>query len=166
MGAPDGLFMAYGPSGSYAGGYTFRIGQTDVSYAYDDDTKATLGETALTLSDRAYADPAPAAVTQVAVPTAASGLVYDGTEQAGVEAGEGYELAGDFRATNAGDYTATATLQNGYEWADGTTEPKAIGWSIARKAVTVAADDKSKLAGEADPNVINLSGWHSRRQIA
>ena len=151
VGAPDKLFMAHGPSGSFADGYTFGIGEADVSYAYDDDTKAAFGEAALSLSDRAYAGPVGA--TQVEAPVAAEGLVYDGSEQVGVEAGEGYALSGDFKATGAGEYAATATLEDGYEWADGTTGPKDIAWSIARKAVTVTADDKSKRAGEADPEL-------------
>ena len=31
-----------------------------------------------------------------------------------------------------GDYTATATLNDGYAWTDGTSEAKEISWSIAR----------------------------------
>ena len=90
---------------------------------------------------------------RVEAPAAAEGLAYDGSEQNGVEAGEGYSLTGDFKATDAGEYTATATPADGYEWADGTAGPKTIAWSIARRPVTVTADDKSKLAGEADPEL-------------
>lgn len=71
--------------------------------------------------------------TVIAVPTAASNLVYDGTEQTGVEAGTGYTLTGDFKATNAGDYTATATLEEGYVWQGGSKEAQTINWSIAPK---------------------------------
>ena len=69
--------------------------------------------------------------TKIDVPTAASNLVYDGEEQTGVEAGTGYTLSGDFKATNAGEYTATATLEDGYIWSDDSTEAKSINWSIA-----------------------------------
>ena len=45
----------------------------------------------------------------VKVPTAKTGLVYDGTEKVGVELGPGYTLD-NYAKTNAGDYTATARL--------------------------------------------------------
>jgi len=69
----------------------------------------------------------------IAVPTAETGLVYDGTEKIGVVAGTGYTLTGNI-ATNAGNYTATATLEDGYVWSDTTTEAKSINWSIAVNA--------------------------------
>ena len=71
----------------------------------------------------------------IAVPEAVTGLVYDGTEQTGVEAGTGYTLS-DNTATNAGEYTATATLADGYVWADESKEAKSITWAIAKKTVT------------------------------
>ena len=74
--------------------------------------------------------PEPPAPTSVEVPTAVENLVYDGTEKIGVIAGTGYTLTGNI-ATNAGNYTATATLEDGYVWADTTTEAKSINWSIA-----------------------------------
>ena len=78
----------------------------------------------------------PPAPTQVAVPEAASNLVYDGTEQTGVAAGTGYTLSGDFKATNAGEYTATATPESGYAWVGGSTDATNITWSIAKASVT------------------------------
>ena len=74
--------------------------------------------------------------TVVQIPTAASNLVYDGTEQTGVAAGTGYTLTGTAAATNAGDYSATATLEEGYIWSDESTEAKTINWSIAKAQVT------------------------------
>ena len=73
--------------------------------------------------------------TPVAVPTAVTGLVYDGTEKTGVEDGTGYSLTGN-TGTNAGEYTATATLDDGYVWADESKEAKSITWTIAKKTVT------------------------------
>lgn len=58
---------------------------------------------------------------------------YNGKEQVGVDAGEGYTLSGDYKATNAGKYTAKVNLLDGYEWADGSTDEKTIEWEI-RKA--------------------------------
>lgn len=88
--------------------------------------------------------------TKVAVPEAIAGLVYDSTEQTGVVAGAGYTLAGN-TAINAGGYTATATLEAGFIWADGTTVAKEIPWSIAPAPVTLTAVDASKVYGHVDP---------------
>ena len=71
------------------------------------------------------------ALTPVAAPVAATGLAYTGKLQTGVAAATGYTVTGG-AATDAGDYTATATLADGYKWSDGTTEPKKIAWSIAK----------------------------------
>ena len=73
----------------------------------------------------------------IAVPTAISGLVYTGSIQTGVNSGEGYTLTGH-TATNAGSYTATATLSStNYRWADETIEPKTIEWRIDKADPTV-----------------------------
>ena len=68
---------------------------------------------------------------EVEAPTAATGLKYTGREQTGVAAATGYTVTGG-AATDAGDYTATATLADGYKWSDGTTGAKDIAWSIAK----------------------------------
>lgn len=69
--------------------------------------------------------------TKIEVPTAVSGLVYDGAAQIGVLEGVGYTLVGNVE-TNAGSHAATATLEDGYIWADGTTVAQTIQWSIAK----------------------------------
>jgi hypothetical protein len=63
--------------------------------------------------------------------TAVSGHVYTGSEQTGVLAATGYTVT-DGAKTDAGNYTATASLVEGYVWPDGTTAPKTIAWSIAQ----------------------------------
>ena len=73
----------------------------------------------------------------ISVPVAVTGLKYTGKEQIGVLEGEGYTLEGN-KATNVGTYTATATLKEDYKWADGTTEPKSITWSIEGTKIPVA----------------------------
>ncbi|MEG6523835.1 S-layer homology domain-containing protein [Desulfotomaculum sp. 1211_IL3151] len=74
----------------------------------------------------------PAGVTKIAVPTANTGLKWTGTEQIGVNSGTGYTLSGTDKATDVGDYIATATLQSGYAWNDNTNTDKTISWSIAK----------------------------------
>lgn len=73
--------------------------------------------------------------TEIAVPTAVEGLVYNKSEQTGVVGGEGYTLVGNV-GTNAGSYTAIATLQEGYAWEGGSTAPAEIVWYIGMKGVT------------------------------
>ncbi|MCI7505232.1 MAG: hypothetical protein MSA55_04565 [Coriobacteriaceae bacterium] len=67
----------------------------------------------------------------IAVPVAAENLTESREPQRGIAEDEGYELSGDIEATEAGDYSATATLLPNYIWDDGTTEPKQIEWKIA-----------------------------------
>ena len=100
--------------------------------------------------------------TKVARPTVASGLEYTGDEQPGVTVYAGSTVtAGDVKGTNAGAYSATVALDSADSvWADATDpadatarETVTANWSIARKAVTVTADNKSKIAGNADPEL-------------
>ena len=78
-------------------------------------------------------EPEEPVLVAVDAPVAATGLVYTGDELTGVVAAkDGYVLSGDLKAINAGTYTATATLAEGYKWSDDTTEPKTITWSIAK----------------------------------
>ena len=88
--------------------------------------------------------------TKVDIPVAVSGLVYNGLQQTGVVAATGYALTGN-TGTNAGDYTATATLANGYIWSDGTSEYKTIDFTITQKEITVTPGALSKVYGGADP---------------
>ena len=116
---------------------------------------AAQGEAGGTPESQSQGEPAGVATeaSRVAVPSVAEGLSYDGTEQVGVTAGDGYELAGDVAATHAGDYVATATPAEGHVWEDGTSGAVELRWSIARRGATVTADDKSKAKGEADPEL-------------
>ncbi|MBR3439786.1 MAG: hypothetical protein IKH13_09825, partial [Clostridia bacterium] len=65
---------------------------------------------------------------------------YKATEYTGVESGEGYTLSGTVKATDAGDYTATATLKDGFVWSDGTLEPKEISWKITPRLIWYASE--------------------------
>ena len=84
------------------------------------------------------------------IPTALS-LKWTGTEQTGVSTGEGYTLTGN-TGTNVGNYTAKATLQDGYQWIDGSTDEKDIPWSIA-KANGPAAPEGFSTTAPTGPDV-------------
>lgn len=70
--------------------------------------------------------------TPIPVPAANTGLVYNEQEQVGVPEGPGYTLSGDVSATNANNYTATATLEPGFEWVGTSSNSVDINWSIAK----------------------------------
>lgn len=48
-----------------------------------------------------------------------------------------FTVSGTISATNAGSYLATFTPNEGYEWDDGTIEPRDIEWTIGRLAVAL-----------------------------
>ena len=78
IGAPDKLFMAYGPSEVRTNGYTLSwsdgSGSSSIIYTYDSNTIATFGEARLTLSNTAYG------VDPVAIIDSAS-VVFNGLIQ-------------------------------------------------------------------------------------
>lgn len=129
---------------AYAAGYTFNITTDEIGIYTISITlpqEETVGgkilmdaATLFVTEDGSIPDPDPS-LTPIPIPEAVSGLIYTGEEQTGVHEGTGYTLTGH-TGTNAGTYTATATLDSGYCWLDGTTAPKQIFWSIASPAVT------------------------------
>lgn len=74
----------------------------------------------------------------LAIPTGMT-LTYTGKSQTGVAAGTGFILSGTTSATNTGSYQAKATLEEGYVWNDGTSEPKTINWTINKAISKVTA---------------------------
>ncbi len=88
----------------------------------------------------AYAKPAsytgafPPPLYGIVSPPAAKSYVYTGKPIKGARAGKGYALSGPVTRTSVGSYIATATLQNGYLWSDGTITPKKIKWRIVKAA--------------------------------
>lgn len=68
----------------------------------------------------------------IAKSTAAEGLKYTGKEQVGVAEGEGYTLSCTPSATEAGSYTVTAALKDGYVWENGTYDPINLVYNIAK----------------------------------
>ena len=71
--------------------------------------------------------------TPVDLPTAATGLVYDGAVKTGIsEPTDKSYTVKNGSAINAGTHTATLTLNKGFKWKDGSTEPKTVTWEIAR----------------------------------
>ncbi len=86
------------------------------------------------------------AVWGIDIPVAKTGLTYNCSEQTGVEEGEKYTLTGDIKATDAGDYTATATPKDGYVWSDGSEDAKEIPWSIAKGKIRLNITDSNSIS--------------------
>ena len=61
---------------------------------------------------------------------------YDGEAKVLLTDGEGYTVSNN-KNFDAGEYTAVVTLEKGYKWSDGTTEPKNIPWTIKRQDITI-----------------------------
>ena len=75
-------------------------------------------------------------VLSATIPTTANscqiGLVYTGNSQTLTKTEDvGYTFS-DNEGTNAGDYTITATLNEGYVWTDSSTDPKSFSCSIGK----------------------------------
>ena len=78
-----------------------------------------------------------ATLTEIAVPTAKTGLTYTNSEITGVDDGIGYTLTGN-KGVVAKNYTAIAKLESGYKWNDGTITDKEIRWSIGKRNPVVS----------------------------
>ena len=114
-------YTVTGNTGTDAGEYTATVTLKDTEkYCWSDDSPDPI-RISWTITKK-----------EIAVPTAVTGLVYNGTEQTGVNGGDGYTLSGTTKATNAGSYTATATLTDPTNtcWSDNSTDVKTIEWSI------------------------------------
>ena len=104
----------------------------------------------------------------VTVPTATTGLVYDGTSKTGVASGTGYSVANG-SAVNAGTYTATVSLKaptedeeakgiEKYIWAsDKTTEAKKVQFTIAKATPDVSGITFSNKTVTYDGNAQSIS---------
>ena len=103
----------------------------------------------------------------VNAPIVNTGLVYNSHNQIGVNANTGYTLGGIYAATNAGSYTATATLDTGYIWADGSTDVKSINWSISKadqNAPTGLAGVKPTAEGANDGKITGVNNQMEYRK--
>lgn len=89
---------------------------------------------------------APVVLTEAVIPTASSycktGLIYNGTQQVLTKThGTGYTFNNN-SATDAGSYTVTATLNDGYMWSNASTSDISFECSIAK-----ASQDAPSLTG-------------------
>lgn len=97
----------------------------------------------------------------VSVPGIAASFTYNGKEQQfmSVDSGEHYVVGGTNAAINAGSYKATLTLEDGYVWADGTTDPKVYTWSIKKAVLTVAYVSETVEANGTPAGNVQVTGF-------
>ena len=80
------------------------------------------------------------------VPTVSGTLTYNGQAQSPTWSGydaDKMTIGGDTSATNAGEYTATFTPNDGYRWSDGTLETKSVQWNIGKATPTLSLNPTS-----------------------
>ena len=162
------IAITHGPNKtSYRPGQTFDPAGMTVEATYSNGAKATAtgwtydpsgplteGTESVTIlyTEGGVTAKAQQAVTvqkaSIAVPTQSGSLTYNGNAQS--PTWTGYDqaemtLGGTTTGTGAGSYNATFTLKDtvGTQWADGTTEPKTVPWSIQKAAGGLSLNPQS-----------------------
>lgn len=116
------------------------------------------------------ADAALKAVTKltntIGTPPSQNGsLYYTGAVQSPMWNGydpEKLTIGGDYSGVDAKEYTATFTPKEGFEWGDGTTEPKSVTWRILRATVAVPTQSGSLTYTGAEQSP-TFSGYDSAK---
>lgn len=99
------------------GTYYVRVKATDISYTSD-----------------AAAVTVPKYLKAISFPAPVLTYTYDGNEHTLLVPGDGYTVSGVIKATNAGAYKATVTLdQDKYQWSSTVTD-NTISWTISKRA--------------------------------
>ena len=99
------------------GTYYVRVKATDISYTSD-----------------AAAVTVPKYLKAIDFPAPVLTYTYDGNEHTLLVPGEGYTVSGDTKATDAGAYKATVTLdQDKYQWSSTVTD-NTLTWTISKRA--------------------------------
>lgn len=161
-GLPDHVTVTYGGdcTATDAGVYTATAALAAASGNYE-----LSGTASLTLTWKILR----ASVAVSDAPVIGEDLVYNGRVQTGVtwQTGKGYTVTGTLTATDAGDYTAAASLDRNHCWADGSTEDLTLEWTISPAEVTApgqAADqlyDGSTKTGYTAGELYEITGTNS-----
>lgn len=100
----------------------------------------------------------------VDMPTQTNSLTYTGEEQAptfeGIQA-DIMTLGGQLSGTAAGTYAATVTLNNNYQWPDGTHGELTLEWEIARITLETVPAQSTPLSYNGEEQSPTWSGFDS-----
>lgn len=96
-----------------------------------------------------------------ATPAQSGTLTYTGQAQSptwtGYNSGQ-MTLGGDTSGTNAGSYNATFTPTSNYQWSDGSTSARTVGWSIGKAAGSLSLNTSSlTLTDSSKTGTINVT---------
>ena len=139
-----------GGTGSYFFGYGYGYDRLKLTTVDKYVIKITTSETEVYESATATAT---LTVTKgmITVPNAYLNLVYNGSEQVGIPDAaigpEMYMLATNYKASNAGEYTAIVKIRQPdlYSWSDTSdTADKNVKWTIAQAATTINGEPCGK----------------------
>ena len=64
-----------------------------------------------------------------------------------------------------GDYTITASLENGYQWEDGLTSDYVFTCTIARRNITISTLNQAEGSFTSTPNYVNVSNLVSSHYV-
>ena len=148
---------------------TVKVGsktlEKDKDYTVEYKNNINVGTATVTITGKGSYEGVTATTTfkinekRITIP-AGKTLTYNGEEQTGVDSKDEYKFSGTIKATNAGTYSATATLTDtaNTKWSDETTEAKTISWKINAKKlsgnVTVSdVEDKTYTGSAITPEV-------------
>lgn len=126
---PDLMTMSGDTSAVNVGTYTTTFTLNSAEYMWDDNTSEPKSITWSIKRSIIFS-----------VPYQSGSLTYTGATQ--TPTWSGYDSAkmtigGTTSAANAGEYSATFTPGDNYQWNDGTTEAKTVLWSIEKAAIAV-----------------------------
>ncbi len=85
-------------------------------------------------------------------------LVYTGISQTGVEQSDAYVVIGG-TAKDAGSYSATLVLNDGYAWEDCTFDNKSVAWSISPATLVATYVSESIPAGSSPALQVGVTGF-------
>ncbi len=146
-------------------GYTFS--KDFASSAFGDYVLADLSAGDFTVTDGSEPSPDPIQKTVIQTPSGKA-LSYNGEEQTGVEAGEGYTVTGG-SATEPGSYVATVSLTDKENciWSlTGSSDDIQVNWSISEPDYTWSVDDGAHTMQIELDSIANVSWSLSNPVVA
>lgn len=115
-------------------------------------------------------DPDTGRITITTVPSPAGSLTYNGSEQSPMWSNfnaDAMTLGGTLSGTAAGDYVATFTPKEGYQWSDKSTDAKSVTWTISKGSastpvqagsLTYNGNSQSPTWSNYDPDKMDITG--------
>lgn len=142
--------------------------KTVTNYTCETPTFTTIGTQSITIS---YTEDGITKTTAIqvnvsekplAIPAQSDTLTYTGATLTPTWSNydsEKMTIGGRTSAINAGQYSATFTLEYGYKWSDGTKEPKSITWEIGRAVIAAVPTQSAGLSYDGTEKTPSWTGY-------